>query len=115
MHLNAAIALQGLADAAVDDVVDRIRRMLQNIAPDLDVAVAVQSVGFEFGAKPEPDTFGNLLAVAEQRRRDLLGQFWRHRQQDVLMASQRLGHVMMTMNMTRIRLAMEATDVLSGL
>jgi hypothetical protein len=108
MHLNAAIALQGLSDHAVDDVVERIRYLLQQIEPDIAyVGVEVRSFGSEFGMLPSIETFNTLLLHAEQRRREILNQFWRDRCQDTLLTALRLGHAITTMNPTRIRLAMD--------
>lgn len=109
MRLNAAIALQGLTthELEVEDVIERIRYLLNDIEPNAYVGVELLSVGTDFGViEPAED----LLAIGERLRLDLLHRYWSRRTRDLLLQSLRLGHALASLNPARVRRVMSEID-----
>jgi hypothetical protein len=114
MRLNAAIALQGLSthELEVEDVIERIRYLLNDIEPNAYVGVELLSVGTDFGLTYVAPSLEDLLASGERLRLDLLRRYWCRRDPILLLQSLRLGHVLASMNPTRVRRTMD--EILSS-
>ena len=115
MRLNAAIALQGLTthELEVEDVIERIRYLLNDIEPNAYVGVELLSVGTDFGAITVPveeDLLEDLLAIGQRLRVDLLRRYWLRRDRIHLLQSLRMGHALASLNPARIRRTMNEID-----
>lgn len=106
MRLNAAIAVQGLSAHELDaeDVIERIRYLLNDIEPNAYVGVELLSVGSDFGVPylPLADLLEDLLVTGERIRLDLLRRYWSQRERALLLQSLRIGHALASLNPTRI-------------
>jgi hypothetical protein len=105
MRLNAAIALQGLSthELEVEDVIERIRYLLNDIEPNAYVGVELLSVGTDFGATYVAPALEDLLVSGERLRLDLLRRYWCQRDPVLLLQSLRIGHALASLNPARIR------------
>jgi hypothetical protein len=115
MRLNAAIALKGLSTTEIDaeDVIERIRYLLHDMEPNVEVGVELTAFGTDFGGPIIFQTpFQDLVERAERLRYGLLRRFWLERNACILRQSLRLAHAMASMNQTRIRRVMDEIDVL---